>query len=388
MTGSTFTSVDLRDYTTFGIGGPADTFIITSDTDELIAQIEDADKTGLPLFILGGGSNILISDEGFRGLVLKNDQQTIRISSLGPKTAEVVVSAGVIWDDLVAWSVEQGFGGLSALSGIPGTVGAAPVQNIGAYGHDVSEVITSLTAYDRELGQVVTLTAEDLEFSYRTSILKQSILTAQKASQEQHLSQHESSKQSPSASKGQDLSSSQHESPNYCSTGRWVVLDVTFSLSTESSEVVEYQELSHATSTPLGKKAPIHLIREKTLALRRNKGMVYDSDDPNTHSAGSFFTNPILTHKQACTLPDDAPRYPVGSRVKTSAAWLIDHAGFSRGFSLPGSRASLSHYHVLALTNQDRATAQEIRDLAAVIVEGVEAAFGISLKQEPISIGF
>ena len=343
--------------TTFRVGGPIADLTIARTEAELIAFAQAHPLDGPPVLFVAGGSNMLISDDGFAGPTCLVRTTGVEISAGGAVTAQ----AGVVWDDLVAQTVDAGLSGLEPLSGIPGSVGATPVQNVGAYGAEVADTFVSLRALDRVTGQIVTLTPGDLEFGYRTSVLK--------------------------------LTAAQHGQPGY------LVLEVTFQLEAGgTSAPVRYGQLAAALGVELGQSVPPARVRQAVLDLRRSKGMVLDESDHDTWSAGSFFTNPILpAHPEPGqpAVPEKAPRYPVRSAltgevdeklVKTSAAWLIDHAGFSKGYRLDDS-ASLSTKHTLALTNRGSARTADIVKLAAHIQAGVKEAFGIELHPEPNLVG-
>jgi UDP-N-acetylmuramate dehydrogenase len=261
---------------------------------------------------------------------------------------EVIVEAGAVWDELVARTVAEGWSGIEALSGIPGSVGATPIQNVGAYGQEVADVITAVRTWDRETGTERRFAPADCNFAYRDSLFKH--------------------------------------------TSRFVVTAVEFRLSTGGQGApVRYAELARTLGVEVGAGAPVAAVRDAVLGLRRGKGMVLDPADHDTWSAGSFFTNPILSAAvAAAALPDDAPRYPSGDGlVKTSAAWLIEHAGFTKGFGadLTGGRATLSTKHTLALTNRGTATAADLLTLARAIRTGVIDRFGIELHHEPVLLG-
>jgi UDP-N-acetylmuramate dehydrogenase len=310
------------------------------DSEEgLIGAVREADQRGLPLLILAGGSNMLISDAGFRGRVIRVATKGITRSGTA-----LTVAAGEPWDKLVAWSVEAGLSGLEMLSGIPGLVGAAPIQNIGAYGAEVANQITSIRVFDRVSGQVVSVSGDNARFGYRTSFFKQS-------------------------------------------GGRYVVLSLDLILEDSiESAPIEYVELARHLGVNLGDRAPATAARQAVLELRRGKGMVVDPQDHDTWSAGSFFTNPILTAEQAEALPTDAPRFPQDDgHIKTSAAWLIDHAGFPKGYGTGAAR--LSTKHVLAITNRGTATAHDILTLAREIRDQVQATYNVRLEAEPQLVG-
>jgi len=263
---------------------------------------------------------------------------------------EIRVAAGEVLDDLVAWTVEEGWSGLEALSGIPGLVGAAPVQNVGAYGAEFGDVVHDIIVWDRAARFGRLFSKDDCEFGYRDSVMKR----ARKPGRP---------------------------------TGRYIVEKMTLRLREQPlSAPIRYAELAQTLGVELGDRAPLADVRAAVLQLRRGKGMVVDAADPDTHSAGSFFTNPLLTTENAARLPEDAPRYPQpDGSVKTSAAWLIEHAGFPKGYG--DGPARLSSKHTLALTNQGGATASDIVALARTIREGVQNRFGVTLDPEPVLIG-
>lgn len=348
----------LAELTTFRVGGPIGALVEAADEAGFIEAIRRADERGAPLLVLGGGSNVLVSDAGFPGVVVRDRRSAIAVRSEGAAAGqaegglirvEVWASAGAVWDDFVVWSLERGLSGLEALSGIPGTVGAAPVQNVGAYGHEVSDRLVSVRAWDRAEGAVVELSAADLALSYRDSLIKRSLR--------------------------EEGSAGRVWGP----TGRWVVLEARFALEASAmSAPVLYRELANRLGVGVGECAEARRVRSAVLDLRRSKGMVVDPADHDTWSAGSFFTNPILPAEAAMGLPEGAPRFPLGDgRVKTSAAWLIDHAGFAKGFAVPGARAggaALSSKHVLALTNRGDASAAEVVELALAVRAGVSCS--------------
>ena len=339
--------VRLRDHTTLRLGGPARRWVRATTADELVAAVSAADAAGEPVLVLGGGSNLVVADEGFPGVVVEVATRGVRpdvedgVSCGG---VLVTVAAGEDWDGLVALAVQRGWVGLEALSGIPGSVGATPIQNVGAYGQEVSQTIASVRVWDRVLRGVRTFANADCGFGYRHSRFK-------------------------------------------ADPGRHVVLDVTFQLAQgDLSAPVRYAELARTLGVEPGGRVPLGEVRAAVLALRAGKGMVLDDADPDTWSAGSFFTNPMLTPEQADALPDDAPRWPQpDGTVKTSAAWLIEHAGFARGHG--AGRVSLSTKHTLALTNRGGASAGELLALAREVRDGVEARFGVRLVNEPVLVG-
>ena len=359
MTTSTRTPT-LAELTTLKVGGPAGRYVETSSEADLIEAVRSADDAREPLLVLGGGSNVLVCDAGFDGVVVRD----LRTGVTTPDHSAcagvtVVVPAGTPWDDVVAHAVGTRLYGVEALSGIPGSTGATPVQNVGAYGQDVAQSIATVRTWDRARGRVRTLAFGELAFGYRTSLLKRSM----------------------------QLDASDPRSP-WSPTPRHVVLEVTLQLRVGPlSAPIGYAELARVLDIAVGERAPLADVRAAVLALRAAKGMVLDPTDPDTSSAGSFFTNPVLTSADAALLPDDAPRYPAGDdTVKTSAAWLIECAGFGRGFGLPGP-AAVSTKHTLALTNRGGARAQDVLTLARTIRDGVSARFGITLEPEPVLVG-
>lgn len=334
----------IAECTTLRVGGTAQRFVTVTSTQELIDEVRMADDEGRELLLIGGGSNLVASDEPFDGTVI-----LIATRGVVPEVSEcagasVRVAGGENWDDFVAYALDREWSGLEALSGIPGSVGATPIQNVGAYGAEVGQYIAQVRTYHRPTREVRTLTAQECEFSYRSSLFKRE-------------------------------------------AGDWVILEVIFQMPLgDQSAPIRYAELARALGVDVGERASAHAVRDAVLDLRRSKGMVLDPDDHDTWSAGSFFTNPILSAEQAATLPDDAPRFeqPDG-RVKTSAAWLIDHAGFTKGYGR--GRASLSNKHVLALTNRGDASTEDILALAHEIRAGVEQTYGVTLVPEPVLVG-
>lgn len=338
----------LAELTTLRVGGPARTLVTATTEQELIAAVRDADERGEPVLLVGGGSNLVVADEGFAGTVIRIATRGIEVDSSACSGAFVTVAAGENWDDLVARAVREGWVGIECLSGIPGLVGATPIQNVGAYGQEVSQTIARVRTLDRSTGELRTFTAADCDFSYRHSRFK-------------------------------------------AEPDRFVVLSVAFQFELgDLSAPIRYAELARRLGVEPGQRVPAAEAREAVLALRRGKGMVLDPADHDTWSAGSFFTNPILTAAQAAALPEDAPRYPAGEGlVKSSAAWLIDHAGFAKGFGadVGTGAATLSSKHTLALTNRGRARAADVLELARVIRAGVEDRFGVRLVNEPVLVG-
>lgn len=366
----------LADLTTLRVGGPAAGYVETSTADELVEAVREADEAGTPVLVLGGGSNLLVADAGFEGLVVRDVRRGVRgQADSSCAGAAVDVPAGQDWDEVVATAVAEGWMGVEALSGIPGSTGATPVQNVGAYGQEIAETLASVTVYDRSRRRVRTLAVSELGLGYRTSVLKRS-------------------RTDPAAGDGR----------TWGPTGRYVVLDVHLQLRLATlSAPVRYAELARTLGVEVGARVPAAAVREAVLGLRRRKGMVLDPADHDTWSAGSFFTNPILPAEEAdAVLPADAPRYPVTDHarirqiggaapvldglVKTSAAWLIDQAGFGKGYGLPGP-AALSTKHALALTNRGDARAEDLLTLARTVRDGVRQTFGITLEPEPVLVG-
>lgn len=371
------TSPLLSSLTTLRVGGPAERLLEPATTAELVETLRALWADDEPWLLLGGGSNLLVGDEGVDGTVVRVRTSGIeRLASDRPGSVHLRVQAGESWDGLVATAVERGWAGLEALSGIPGTVGASPVQNIGAYGQELSDTLIAVDFLDEGASASVRLPADELELAYRTSVFKQG--------------------------------------------RRGAVLAVEFALE-EAGEggvgsPIAYAQLASALGVGLGDRVPLAQVRDTVLRLRASKGMVLDPADPDTASAGSFFTNPIVTAAFAGSLPPSAPRWPIdpaseapavtpladveagapvrvpepsssAELVKLSAAWLIEHSGVSRGFALPGSRAAVSSKHTLALTNRGGATAEEVAELARFVQGRVVAEFGVLLHPEPVVVG-
>lgn len=336
--------MDLADLTTLRLGGPARAVIEATTEDHLVDTVRIADEAGDPLLLVAGGSNLVVADAGVDGTVVRVLTRGIEVDADQCSGATVTVAAGEPWDGVVARAVAEGWTGIEALSGIPGSTGATPIQNVGAYGQDVSQTIAAVRTYDRHERRIRTFAAADCGFGYRHSRFKAEPL-------------------------------------------RFVVLSVTFQLALgDLGAPVQYAELARSLGVEVGQRAPAAAVRDAVLALRRGKGMVLDPDDHDTWSAGSFFTNPVLTPEQAAALPADAPRFAqADGTVKTSAAWLIDHAGFAKGHGT--GRVSLSTRHTLALTNRGGASTAELLDLAREIRDGVEAAYGVTLVNEPVLVG-
>ncbi|MQY06156.1 UDP-N-acetylmuramate dehydrogenase [Actinomadura macrotermitis] len=350
--------VNLAGYTTLRLGGPARRFVEATTEAELVAAVRRADEAGEPVLVLGGGSNLVVSDDGFPGTVIHvGTRGTERLPGENGR-ALLRVQAGEEWDPFVARCVQDGLAGVECLSGIPGRVGATPIQNVGAYGQDVGETIVEVRAYDRQARACVTLDHAACRFTYRHSVFK-----------------------------GSD---------------RYVVLEVVYALvEADESQPIAYPELARRLGVTPGARVPLKEARDAVLELRRGKGMVLDPADPDTRSAGSFFTNPILDAAQVAELerrvaarlgPDATfPRYPEASaldgspRTKTSAAWLIDRAGFAKGHARGPVR--ISGKHTLALTNPSGASTADLLELAREVRDGVREAFGVELVNEPVFVG-
>jgi len=345
--------VRLSDYTTVRLGGPARCFVRAGAEEDLIEAVRAADSSGEPLLILGGGSNLVVSDDGFDGTVIQVATKGVRREGA---SGLVTVAAGEDWDAVVAWTVAAGLAGLECLSGIPGLVGATPIQNVGAYGQEVGQTITSVRTYDRVTGQVSIIPNERCGFGYRTSVFKRD------------------------------------------DVGRHVVLSVTFRLAEQPvSTPVRYAELAAALGVEIGDQAASAKVRSAVIDLRRRKGMVIDSADPDTRSVGSFFVNPVLdgaalaaveaAARARCGPGTRVPRFDAGDGlVKVPAAWLIEQAGFGKGYSL-GDGARISSKHTLALVNYESATTAGLIALARRIRDGVRGTFGVSLTSEPVLVG-
>lgn len=334
--------IPLAEFTTLRLGGPAAQLMTVDDTDELVATVAQESEAGL--LLLGSGSNLVVGDRGVQEPVIHVGTKGIEVMHR-THDVELVVAAGESWETLVDLVVGEGWSGLEALAGIPGTVGATPIQNVGAYGQEVSDVITSVQVYDRSSNTRREMDARACAFGYRTSIFKQH--------------------------------------PH-----RYVVLRVHFRLVADRLGLpIRYVELAAALGVDVGERAPLKDVREAVLSLRRRKGMVLDPSDHDTWSAGSFFTNPIL--HALFPLPSDAPRWDAIGGVKVSAAWLIQSAGFGRGFGsdVGSGRITVSNKHTLALTNRGGATTDELLVLARLIRSGVRDQFGVELRPEPTLVG-
>ncbi|MFV0634063.1 UDP-N-acetylmuramate dehydrogenase [Demequina sp.] len=351
----------LSDLTTLRVGGPVRSLVDTSGERDFIDAIKDADAAGSPLLVLGGGSNVLASDDPFDGVVVRDRRRDIYVQDDGAcGGVSVTITAGTPWDDVVARACEDGWVGIEALSGIPGSTGATPVQNVGAYGAEIADVLALVRVWDRLESRVRSLARVDCGFGYRDSLLKRSMRAA-----------------APDAGEWRP-------------TPRYVVLDVTLQMRHGTlSAPIRYAQLAKALDVEEGARLPLGDVRQAVIDVRASKGMVLDAADHDTWSAGSFFTNPILSASAAATLPEDAPRFGAeDGQVKTSAAWLIERAGFARGFAVSADApAGLSTKHTLALTNRGTAAAADVAELARAVRDGVHSAFGVELVPEPVLVG-
>jgi UDP-N-acetylmuramate dehydrogenase len=312
---------------------------VVADPDEAVATVRTAQANGEPVLILAGGSNVVISDAGFPGHVVLLRTRGVEVIDRADHHVTVRVAAGEPWDGFVAGTVAEGFAGVECLSGIPGSAGATPIQNVGAYGQEVAQTIVAVRAYDRSADRTVTMSPVECGFAYRSSVFKHN--------------------------------------------DRWLVLHVDFRLAVSAeSAPIRYAELARQLGVEVGDRVPLQQARDTVLKLRAGKGMVLDADDHDTWSVGSFFTNPVLD-----VLPEAGmPHWPAeGGRVKIPAAWLIERAGFGKGFTRGGGVA-VSAKHTLALTNRGEGTTEALLDLARVIRDGVRDRFGIELHPEPVLI--
>jgi len=356
----------LADLTTIRVGGPAHELLRPTTETELIEAVRAVWQRGDDWLLVGGGSNMVISDEGYDGTVIHIATRGIQVVAQDDDSLTLRVQAGESWDGLVSRLVARGWAGLEALSGIPGSVGAAPIQNIGAYGQEVSDALLGIDFLDYSTGELVHLTTAELELGYRSSVIKSGLAG--------------------------------------------VVIAVHLRLDAAPASTVRYQQLATALGVNIGDQVPVQQVRDTVLALRASKAMVLDPNEPDSASCGSFFTNPIVPEHIARALPADAPRWivneepvadiavPLGETpalppqpqprlVKLSAAWLIEHSGISKGFRLPGSRAAVSTKHSLAIVNRTGAAAAEVAELSRYIAARVMAEFGIRLQPEPVAVG-
>jgi UDP-N-acetylmuramate dehydrogenase len=356
----------LSELTTIRVGGPASDLVEPTTESGLVDAAVTAWAAGEDWLILGGGSNLVVADEGFEGTVIRVATRGIE-SSVEGSTVRLRVQAGEPWDAVVAHAVSNGWAGIEALSGIPGSSGAAPVQNIGAYGQELADTLAAIDFLEYGSDSPVRIPATELGLGYRTSALKEGRL------------------------------------------GVVVAIELLLTVSREAPAA--HDQLAAALGVPVGERLPLDRIRESVLALRAAKGMLLDPADPDSVSCGSFFTNPIVSGAFARGLPAGVPQWPVepephdivvqlgeaapveappfgsDSRVKLSAAWLIEHSGISKGFALPGSGAAISSKHTLAIVNTGAATADDVASLARFIQARVLAEFGVLLVPEPTGVG-
>ena len=346
--------VPLAPYTTLGIGGPARWLLDATDAQAVRHGLEWAAERGVPVLVLGGGSNVLIADEGYPGLVVRVDLRGV-VEEPDRGARLVRAAAGEDWDPLVARAVGGGLAGLECLSGIPGSAGATPIQNVGAYGQEVSETLAGVEAMSRADGSLRRFTPSECGFGYRQSVFKGA------------------------------------------ERDRWVVLAVTYRLEPGGEPALRYPELERHLAAPDGRAAAPTLgeVRGAVLALRRRKGMVLDPADPDTRSDGSFFVNPVVPERtledvlrrarEAGIAEGAVPRFPAAGGVKLSAGWLIERAGFAKGHR--HGNVGLSSKHALAIVNRGGGTAREVRELVSAIREAVADRFGVALEPEPNLVG-
>jgi UDP-N-acetylmuramate dehydrogenase len=347
-------NVPLAPLTTLGLGGAAARMVTVKGDADLVGALEEARSSSEPVFVLGGGSNVVVGDEGFAGLVVRVASRGVDVERRGSKV-RLDVAAGEDWDDFVARAVAEGWSGIESLAGIPGLVGGTPIQNVGAYGHEVNETILSVRAFDRETRAFTVLAKEACAFGYRTSLFR--------------------------------------------GNARYVVTRVLFELDVSTSSApVLYGELARTLGVKEGERASVREVRRAVRALRRSKGMVVDPRDPDSASVGSFFVNPTLTPEELGAVEQRAsrdgmlrggetvPRFPVDrGQFKVPAAWLVERAGFARGYGRGG--VGISSKHSLALVHRGQGTTRELIDLAREIRSGVRTRFGVELHPEPVFVG-
>jgi len=358
---------DLSELTTLRVGGPATRLVEPETRAELIDVVGATWDSPEDWLLLGGGSNVVVSDDGFDGTVLHVVTRGITEARVaGARPVRLTVEAGEPWDAVVAHASAHGWSGIEALSGIPGSSGAAPVQNIGAYGQELSSSLVAIDFLDFDTGSLLRVSAAELGLGYRTSALKRGRL------------------------------------------GLVVSLEIALADDNGLSQPIAYAQLASALGVRIGDRVPVAELRAAVLELRASKGMVWDPADPDSASAGSFFTNPVVSEQFARGLPADAPRWPTAPEeaarvlplgsdiphivrgeylVKLSAAWLIEKSGITRGFSIPGSGAAVSSKHTLAIVNRGGATAADVVQLAGYIQTRVMSEFGVNLQPEPVLVG-
>lgn len=332
----------LSAYTTLRLGGPAGTLTVATESDEVVATVRKATAEKRPVLILAGGSNVVIGDDGFDGVVVLLRTRGIRIVEEQADSVVLRVAAGEPWDDVVAYAVERGFSGIECLTGIPGSAGATPIQNVGAYGQEVAHTIVAVHAYDRERDTIRAMSPLECDFAYRASVFKHN--------------------------------------------DRFVVLEVDFRLARSSeSAPIRYAELARNLGVEAGDRVSLRHARDTVRKLREHKGMVLDPTDHDTWSVGSFFTNPVVSAREWDALGLEAPHWPGDDgSVKIPAAWLIERAGFPKGFA--GDGVAISSKHTLALTNRGTGTTEALLDLARTVRDGVRERFGVDLHPEPVLI--
>jgi UDP-N-acetylmuramate dehydrogenase len=352
--------VSLADWTTLRVGGPAKAFVEVVDVAALAGALRAAEAADSPVLVLGGGSNVVVPDDGFAGTVVHIAMKGVRLepeprdgpapagspdAGTGVSSVLAHVAAGEDWSTFVAYCVAEGLSGVECLSGIPGLAGATPVQNVGAYGQEVSETVVSVSVWDRQARSLARMTPAECRFSYRDSLFKRN--------------------------------------------QRYVVTEVTFRLRrSQSSRPVRYEELGRRLGVERGQTAPLDATARAVLALRRAKGMVLDVSDPDSRSVGSFFTNPVLGEPELRALQalaPDIPRFAAEGGTKVAAAWLVEHAGFARGYRRSG--AAISTKHALAITALEGGTAADVLALARDVRDGVRERFGVQLEAEPVLVG-
>jgi UDP-N-acetylmuramate dehydrogenase len=346
--------IPLAAYTTFRIGGPARFFCEVKGEAEIAEGVNFAKERNLPLFVLGGGSNLLVSDAGFNGVVLRVGAVISKGERRDGESVLLEVGAGENWDDVVLYAVDRGYAGIECLAGIPGDVGGTPVQNVGAYGQEVAETIVRVRAYDLETGTFVDLDHEACRFGYRRSLF------------------------------------------NAEARGRYIVTAVTYRLRPGGAPALRYADVKRhfAAEFERGEKPSLRQIYEAVRSIREQKGMLVGQGGPDGRSAGSFFKNPVIPSAnlpqialKSGHLPEEIPQYPAGDgMVKLAAAWLVEQAGFHKGFAM--GRAAISSRHTLALVNLGDATAAEMISLRDAVMMAVKDKFAVQLEQEPVMLGF
>ena len=346
--------VPLAPYTTLRIGGPARFFCEVDGEAQIAEAVSFAKDRSLPLFVLGGGSNLLVSDAGFEGMVLRLGVPVVKGERRDRDSVLLEVGAGENWDDVVLYAVDRGYAGIECLAGIPGDVGGTPVQNVGAYGQEVAETIVQVRAYDLDTGAFLDLDHQACRFGYRRSLF------------------------------------------NAEARGRYIVTAVTYKLRPGGEPALRYADVKRhfAAQSELGKSPSLRQVYEAVRSIREQKGMLVGQGGPDGRSAGSFFKNPVVPSEnlpqialRAGRRPEEIPQYPGGDgMVKLAAAWLVEQAGFHKGFAM--GRAAISSRHTLALVNLGDATAVELIALRDAVMTAVRNKFAVQLEQEPVMLGF